>query len=430
MSDSVTTLTQLNGWYKKKYASKLQDPIPEVNKFATQIGPLVQANKIGKDFNFPVELALPQGTTYAAAGAGAFAFEETIPGEMKEATIDGSQMVVSDIIDYESVAKSINGQDSAYGDAVDRLRARMRKAGQKRLELAMWYGQNDIGVVSSATQVSGAQYSLLITTASWASGIWTGMKGMRFQIYDTTLGSQRGTATTGFFRVDKVQISLRTIVATGFSSSGTSAAGEWSAVIATDRVVPFHSVGNDMAGVVKIVSNTGSLFGIDAGTYELWAGNSFGVGSVAFTLKKLNDAIADAVGKGLDGKATVWVSTRTWANLCADQAALRRFDASYSSNKLTNGTRTLSMFSQNGELEIMPHTVVKEGEAYILPMDSFMKVGAYELGASIPGRGEYFDNAINSSGQSLAGFRLMHYAHQAIIGVPGKMTRVTGIVNS
>lgn len=431
MADTVTTTTQLDGWYKRVYAKKFQDPIPEVNKFASQLGPLVEANAIGKNFNFPVELALPQGTTYAAAAAGAFAFEETIPGEMKEATIDGSQMVVSDIIDYESAAKSQKGGDKSYGDARERLVARMRKAGQKRLELSMWYGQNDIGIVSSVTQVSGAQYAIQLTTASWAAGIWAGMKNMRFNIYDTTLVTRRGTATTGYFAIDKVQIGSRSLVATGYSSSGVSAAGEWSAVVATDRLVPNNSVAKDMAGVVKIVSNASTLFGIDAASYELWAGNTFANGGVAFTLKKLNDAIADAVGKGLDSQATVWVSTRTWANLCADQAALRMYDASFSESQLKNGTRSIKMFSQNGALEIMPHTVVKEGEAHILPMDSFMKIGAAELGSTIPGRGDtYFDNAINSSGQSLAGYRMMMYAHQAIIGVPGKMTRVTGIVNS
>ena len=105
MSDTATTVSQLNGWFKPKFG-KFQDIIPEVAKFVGSIGPLVKAQKVGKDFEFPVELSLPQGVTYAAAGDGAFAFEDTIPGEMKNATIDGSQIVVTDILDYESAAKA------------------------------------------------------------------------------------------------------------------------------------------------------------------------------------------------------------------------------------------------------------------------------------------------------------------------------------
>ena len=126
------------------------------------------------------------------------------------------------------------------------------------------------------------------------------------------------------------------------------------------------------------------------------------------------------------------LSPRTWANLCADQAALRKYDASYTESKSKSGFRSLSMYSQNGELEIMPHTIIKEGEAWILPVDRFMKIGAQDLSPNVPGRGEqYFDNATNSSGQSLAGYRLMMFAHEAIIcGAPALCTKVTNIVNS
>lgn len=433
MADTVTDLTKLNGWYKYKYG-KFQDNIPEVAKFSAAIGALVKAQKIGRAFNFPVELSLPQGTTYAPAGAGAFAFEETIPGEMKEATIDGSQILVSDIIDYESAAKATAEGAEAYGDAGDRMIRRMRKAGHKRIELSMWYGQSNLGVISAMSASVSSTRTVTITTASWATGIWCGMKNMRLQAYDSTLTTLKG-AGSGYLRIEAVIIGSKQLSISGRNAAGSADDTQWTggtAVATSDVFVPYNSVGKDMAGINKIVTNTGSLFGIDAGTYELWAGNSFACGSVAFTLKKLQDSIADAVGKGLDEKATVYVSTRTWANLCADQAALRMFDASYNQSKANNGFRSLSFASQNGELEIMPHTIIKEGEAWVLPTERFMKIGATDLSPEVPGRGQnYFDNATNSSGQSLAGWRAMNYAHLAIIcGAPGLCTKITGIVNS
>ncbi len=419
MADTATTVSKLNGWFKDKHG-KFQDLIPDVAKLEGMIGPLVKAQKLGRNFLFPVELSLPQGVTYAAAGDGAFAFEDTIPGEMKEATIDGSQIVVSDILDYESAAKATEEGDAAYGDAGERLIKRMRKAGHKRIELSMWYGQTWLATIASAT-TSGSTRVCVINTAEWATGIWTGMKNMRVDVYTTSaLSSKVGTGAT--LVVNSVDVANRTI-----TLSGT----DYASVLATHYIVPRNSVGKDMAGVGKIVTNTGSLFGIDASSYELWAGNSFSCGGQAFTLKTLQDAISDAVGKGLDEKATCFVSTRTWNNLCTDQAALRKYDASYGP-KATNGFRSLSMVSQNGELEICPHTVIKEGEAWILPVDRFMKIGAQDFGFNVPGRGEeYFDNATNSSGQALAGYRLMGYGHLAIIhGAPGMCTKVTSIVQS
>lgn len=419
MSNTVTDVSKLNGWFKSKYG-KFQDNVPDVAKFMGSIGALVKAQTVGKDFNFPVELSLPQGTTYAAAGSGAFAFEDTVAGEMKNANIDGSQIVVSDILDYESAAKATAEGAEAYGDAGDRLVKRMKKAGYKRLELSAWYGQAWLGVVQSATTSSTTRVCVLYT-AEWAGGIWTGMRNMRCDVYtDTTLVTKVGTGAV--LTLSAVDVANKTL-----SFTGT----DYASIVADCAIVPRNSVGSDMAGIYKIVTNTGSLFGINASTYELWAGNVFDNGTVAFSLKRLQDAISDAVSKGLDEKATCFVSTRTWANLASDQAALRKYDASYS-QKATNGFRSLTMFSQNGELEIMPHTVVKEGEAWILPVERFMKIGAQDLGFNVPGRGEqYFQNAINSSGQMLAGYQLMAYAHLAIIcGAPGMCTRVKNIVNS
>lgn len=418
MADVVTDVSKLNGWFKTKYG-KFQDIIPEVAKFMGQIGPLVKAEQVGKDFRFPVELSLPQGVTYAAAGAGAFEFEDVIAGEMKEAVIDGSQVLVSDILDFESAAKATKEGEEAFGDASERLIKRIRKSGYKRLELSAWYGQRWLAIVASASTVSGKR-ACVIQTAEWATGIWTGMRNMRVDVYtDSTLTTLVNSTT--YLSIDSIAVSTKTL---------TLAGTDFASVTAGHYIVPRDSVGKDMAGIGKIINNTGSLFGIDASVYELWAGNTFDNGSVAFSLKKLQDAISDAVGKGLDEKASVFVSTRTWMNLCSDQASLRRYGAEMS--KASNGFRRLEMFSQNGELEIIPHSVIKEGEAYIIPTERFMKIGAQDLGFNIPGRGEqYFEPAISSTGKKMAGYQLMAYAHLAIIcGAPGMCTQVTNIVNS
>lgn len=418
MADVVTDQTKLNGWFKSKQG-KFQDIIPEVAKFYGTLGPLVQAEKVGKDFKFPVELALPQGVTYAAGGAGAYEFEDAIAGEMKEALIDGSQISITDIIDFESAAKAMKEGDEAYGNAGDRLVMRMRKAGLKRLEMATWYGQRWLGTVASATTVSGRR-ACVLDTAEWATGIWAGMRNMRLDVYSDSTLVTKITSTT-YVSIYSISVSTRTL---------TLAGTDFASIDTGHYLVPYNSVGKDMAGIGKIITNTGTLFQIDASLYELWAGNEFDCLSAAFSLKKLQDAIADAVGKGLDEKVQCYVSPRTWANLCSDQAALRRYSAEMT--KGTNGFRRLEMFSQNGELEIIPHTIIKEGECWLLPQSRFMKIGAQDLGFNYPGKeGQYFEQATSSTGKKLAGWQLMAYAHvAAICGAPGMCTRVKNIVNN
>ena len=430
MADTATDVSKLNGWFKHKYG-EFRDPIQEISKLWDMLGGIVGAQKLGRQFNFPVELSLPQGVTYAAAGAGAFAFEDTVPGEMKEAQIDASQILVSDIIDYESAAKATAEGAEAYGDSGERLVRRIRKAGKKRLEMSAWYGQKHLFALQA---ISGSSTTRLLTiqTAEFSAGLLCGMKNMKLDAWDTSAFGTKITANAAII-VTAVDIKNRQISVSGNATDLTTLDSSPTTAVFT----PYNSRTNastvkEMAGLDKIITNTGTLFNIDAASYELWAGNEYSVGSVAFSLKKLQDGICDAVGKGLDEKVMVFVNPRTWANLCSDQAALRKYDAKYSSSKAENGFRALSLYSQNGEMDIMPHPIMKEGAAYAIPEGRFLKVGAQDLGFNVPGRGEqYFDNATNSSGQAIAGYRLMAYANAAVIGgAPGLCTKFTNIVNA
>ena len=45
--------------------------------------------------------------------------------------------------------------------------------------------------------------------------------------------------------------------------------------------------GNNMVGIAGILQNTGSLFGINAATYDLWQSNTFDASSSQLTFSKL-----------------------------------------------------------------------------------------------------------------------------------------------
>jgi hypothetical protein len=140
----------------------------------------------------------------------------------------------------------------------------------------------------------------------------------------------------------------------------------------------------------------------------------------------LNLAVARAVEKGLEGKLMVMVNTRGWANMLNDQAALRKYDGSYSKTKLENGSEALEFHSQNGVLQIVPSVYVKEGYAYMLSIEDWQRVGSTDMTFKRPGQGDQFFRDLENS----AGYELRLYTDQAVFcSAPGRNVLITDIVN-
>ncbi len=199
----------------------------------------------------------------------------------------------------------------------------------KKLEVEILYGQVGIGVCSVVT--GAGPYVITIGQAEWADGIWSGSENMPIEWAATGLaGPVLGTGTISAVDLDTRQLTV--VLATGI------------APVATDVLFPKGAFGNEFAGIHKILTNTGSLFGISATTYNLWKGNSYNA-SGALSFNKLQDAIALGVRKGLESDVKVFVNPLVWADLLNDQAALRQYDSSYSSAKAENGAKSIMFHS-------------------------------------------------------------------------------------
>jgi hypothetical protein len=180
-----------------------------------------------------------------------------------------------------------------------------------------------------------------------------------------------------------------------------------------------------MAGMHKILTNTGTLFNISAATYNLWKGNTATV-SGQLTMGKLLSAISKAVVRGLNEKVVVCVNPKTWANLASDLAALRRFDGSYDKKKGENGVESISYVGQNGEIEIISHSLVKAGQAFVFPPKRAKRIGAQEISFKTPGR----EDEIFLHLPSNAGFELRVYSDQALfIEAPARCVYIDGFTN-
>jgi hypothetical protein len=291
--------------------------------------------------------------TYADEDDGAFALQDSIAGAMKNSQVRGFQMVLRSALAYSAAYRSMSNAQ-AFQDSTKLLVANMLDSVRKKLEVQLMHGQTGIGRVLN-NETTGASKVVEIAPEYWAPGVWAGAEGMLVDFYDPSFATLRNVAS-GDAKISAVDFDAKTI--TIVSNTGALTAG--------DIVLPAGSKDKQMAGLHKIMSNTGTLFGIDASAYNLWKGNVFTPGTygtpVVLTFSIIQQAISRGVEKGLDKDVTVLVNPGHWDDLLVNEAALRNYDASYKSEKTTNGSKAIEFFSQNGMVRIEPSTMVMEGK--------------------------------------------------------------------
>lgn len=363
-------------------------------------------------FHSPVILGQEHGMTWAASDDDAFTLKGAITGQIKDAIIRGSPKVLRSLLGYVAASRAVQGGTQAFMDATKYLVANMLRSMTKKLEIEMLYGQMGYGVVDS---VSGSD--IVIKTAEWAPGIWAGAEGMPIELYSSG-GSLRSNTPSGGYKISAVNLETRTITLTSAVDAS---------VVQNDVIYHYGAKGNEFAGVHKILTETGTLFGINTTGSNLFKGNEYDAGSAALSFTKLNLAAARPVEKGHDGKLSCFVNPRTWANLLSDQAALRKYDSSYSSAKVENGGKSIMFYSQNGELEIIPSIYVKEGYAFMLNLADFTRVGSQDVSFKRPGLGDDFVSNV----QDAAAFEFRLFTDQALFtSSPGSNVVIKNIVNA
>jgi hypothetical protein len=314
-----------------------------------------------------------------------------LAGRILPATIKGYQLVLRSALGYKAAAASL-GSEKAFEDATKYLVGAMLDSVMKKLEIECMYGQSGYGTVGS---VSGL--TITIPDADFAPGIWAGSKGMPIEIRDATLATSRGTAVIASSNLDNKQITLDAMPA------GT---------VATDVIFHMGAYGKEFAGIHKILTNTGSLFGIDASQYDLWKGSQFAPSTTSvLSFAILQQAIAVAVGKGLESDVVVLCNPAHWDDLLNEQAALRMYDSSFDSSSAEAGAKSIKFHSQNGLVEIVSSIYVKEGNAFILNTEDWIRVGASDVTFKRPGfNSENFFRELDNQ----AGYELRCYTDQGV----------------
>jgi hypothetical protein len=383
--------------------------------------PFDSAEAMGLKFAQTVRLAYPNGFTHAKGDgtAGAFSFQNAKPGAQGRAELLGYQTLLRDQMSYEDAAKLQKDGKQSFQKGIPFFTEGLQKSMRKRLEAQFLYGAQGIGIISGTPSTIHTSNKLItFTAASWAPFIWAGNEGMEIDVY-TSGGSQRNTnAVLTLVTSDPV---ARTIEVSG---NGTDLA----ALASTDVLWYRGAKGLEMTGVHGILTNTGSLFNIDASTYSMWSALSYSPTSGALSFQKVKKAIAISVSKGLDEDVDLFVHPSTWDDLNSDIAALRK-TSEKDVKKVDIGTEQIVYHSQNGQTRVRASGFVKEGFAYGLAglKNYWKRLGAADVTFNMPGMSEQMFFHLPSN----AGVEFRAYTHQAIMSLaPAKQFIVNNIVNT
>jgi hypothetical protein len=406
--------------YKEQYGKALENLVP-ASAVLQDLIPFPEDDRLGDSYRQSVIATSEHGFSYGGSSGAVVSLASPIQAVIAEANHSGFEIIGRSRISYAAASRGTSSK-KAFAQTWGTVLKNLKLAGSKRLEHNLLYGQLGLGVVSGALSTETAT----ITDASWCPAIWAGLEGCSVEVFTTTSATATEHGEADECLISTISLSAKTVTSATSDFSGDTPVDD--ADVISFRGARTATAFNEAAGLMKIAQNSGSLFGIDAATYALWAGNtktSFGVP----TMGRFLDALTEAIDRGLDEKAYLLVCPKTWEVLNADLAGKRSFDGSYSKAKAENGAQAISYFGQVGELEVRVHPFMRRGDAVIMPISNLKRVGSADLGMGVPGLpGEASDRQIFFHVEADGAVEARVYSDQALFcDAPSKLVHISGI---
>ncbi len=409
--------------FKRVYGD-LHNLLPQDFPLAREI-PFSEGRKVGDSFVEAFVLANETGWTLAGTGQDAFDLNPAIAGVVKQSSIIPSQVVLTSVIPFAFISRSAGGGEKAFYDGTKHVMQNHIRSHSRLLEAMRLHGQRaaKLGYVSyapSGTVYRGATYSgsgnvtvggvaftaginatskaILLAPGYFAAGLWVGLEGCVLQQLDSTNAVVASgklvsvDADNGILYVDFVPVAASGLTSHKIAFEGMEADKE-------------------MVGLHKILENSGTLFGISATQYALWKSNKVDLLKKRFSMKALQEGVAQAVNKGgLDKPLMVCVNPRTFSAMTQDEAALRKYDASYKS-AAQNGFETIEYYAANGLNKIVPHRMIMEGDVYGLEIGDWIRSGSAEISFKVPG----LDKEVIFPLENQAGYVVRSFSDQFVM---------------
>lgn len=302
--------------------------------------------------------------------------EEPAVRQSTVAQIRGSAMTMRTYLSLTAISRAAKGP-RAFIDATRYAVEGLTKGFASIQEQVHWHGRRGLGfgAVTTATKI------LTVDAAEFAEAIWVGAIGMQVEIRDGTAGAP-GSNVLATAEVTKVNMATREIT---LSTTGT-------AVNATSyNIVRKGSYGVESYGLMSMLANTGSLFGIDAAAYDGWRANQYAVGG-ALSFSNISEAIALAQGRGLNGSIRGYVHPLVFRSLLPDYVALKTTGVPQSrilnegeSKNLAHGTKSIQFYVNSVETDIVATNYCKRGYAAFVNIEDLLRVGSTPMTFNLPG---------------------------------------------
>ncbi len=391
----------------------------------------------GGKFHWPLRATMEGGVTTTAAqstaGDSGLPYVGARSGYVPDWQLEAPQIDGRSRVKYEAVARSMKSVDGnapdkkkAVRDATSVVVDGLLGAVVKRSEAWMLHGRRGIGQVTNISSVvaastvagnelanpfdanaAGFVVDVEFTTASWIEGIWLQSEGATFDFFANASGLPTGsrlnttsntvltsgTNQTGYVLTMVNPPTPQTGLTNGntrvcrfFHSSGTAGGvsvgiigGATYAQLLASSHVCFESGGpsSEFVGLSTMASNTGTLNGVSGATYSVARGNS---DSAAGNIKlaDLVRRLSRPINKGAKGKKIrAVVPTELFAQFANDESTLRRYGKESAAK---NGFETIEMYlPHRGVLEILGHTLQKDGEILCYPPKEVIRVGSQDV---------------------------------------------------
>lgn len=403
--------------------------------------PFSEKQRVGDSYIEAVVLTAENGITFGGTGTDAFDINPAIAGSVKQATVSPYTSILGSVVPWGLLSRSAGGGEVAFYDGTKHIVRNHLKSHGKFLEIMRMYGQATagLGYVSYATAtyrgvsltngagtVGGISFTagvntttknIMLAPGQFAAGIWVGSEGVVINQVATSSGLVVASgklvsvdAANGILNVDFTPVAATSTTSHKLVFQGMEASKE-------------------MVGLNKIMSTSGSIFGINNSQYSLWKGISKDNGALKLKFDNLSDSVALLVnqgGLGQDGNGDleVMLNPRSWARLVQTEAGRRMYDSSYKSGEVENGAEKVSFFSEAGKLTLHSNRYVKEGEAYLMHLEDWSRSGSTEITFKVPGLER--DLIFPLENQAAMAFR--SFADQYIFcHAPARSALITGI---
>lgn len=374
---TTNTVTATLGLFKTVFEkSGLSKNVPSFAILQDRIG-LSTSEMLGDFYQVGVQLTGEHGTTYAPSQSESTppTLNAAVASTVLQMQVPSFSQITRSRLSYAAAAKAAGKGEKAFEQAYGFVLQSMKEMASKKLELSMLYGQLGLGKVTANS--SGV---LTISDNTWSPGTWAGLINAVCEAWTGVTATE--TQHNGDLSITAISLLNKTVTVSG--SSGAVVANDFLYFKGARTSTGFNE-GPGLMDIVRLTS--GTVFNINIASYDTMQSQQYNVNG-AFSFTAIITGAMQAYNYGLSEDVALLCAPRQYAVLAADEAALRRYDSSYSRSEGERGNKALKFHTGTGSIEILPHPYIREQEAAIIPFDYCRFVGASKLTAGLPGIGD------------------------------------------